>query len=107
MRQITHSKDTPAWELGEKIMTRLIHVSEKTARVRALFPENAEINVWHELQNGFGGMLLANGSIDIRHKVKLTASDESHVWRIDRITPKGNERFIGYRSLTTVEAAIY
>ena len=80
-------------------MPRMIELSEKTARVRALFPADAKINVWYELQNGFRGCLLDNGSIDLKRKVRLMEGDDVYVWRIDRITPKGNEKFIGYRSL--------
>jgi len=80
-------------------MAKLIEISEKNKRVRDLFPEGANANKWYELQNGFSGCILENGSIDLRRKVKLTDGDETHVWRIDRITAKGNERFIGYRPL--------
>jgi len=80
-------------------MPRMIELSEKTARVRALFPTDAKTDVWYELQNGFFGCLLSNGSIDLRRKVKLLKGDDVYCWRIDRITAKGNEKFITYRPL--------
>ena len=80
-------------------MPKMIELSEKTARVRALFPADAKTNAWYPLQNGFEGCLLDNGSIDIKRKVKLLERDDVYVWRIDRITAKGNEKFVGYRSL--------
>lgn len=88
-------------------MARLIQLSEKSQRVRALFPQEAKINTWYELQNGFRGCLLDNGSIDLKHKVKLTADSPDYVWRIDRVTAKGNEKFIGYQPMTSIESAIF
>jgi hypothetical protein len=88
-------------------MTKMIELSEKALRVRGLFPADCVTGTWYPLQNGFYGMLLPNGSVDIRHKVKLLEGDDSHVWRIDRVTPKGNERFLGYQPMTTIESQIY
>jgi len=80
-------------------MAKIIEVSEKTKRVRNLFPCDAKINRWYPLQNGYDGCMLNNGSIDLRHMVKLTSESTDYVWRIDRLTAKGNEKFIGYRSI--------
>lgn len=88
-------------------MTRLIQTGEKNRKVRALFPADAALDVWHQLPNGFCGMLLENGAIDLRHAVKLTPESETKVWRIDRVTARGREKFIGYRPLSMVEAQLY
>jgi len=80
-------------------MAKIIEISEKTKRVRNLFPCDAKINKWYQLQNGYDGCMLNNGSIDLRHMVKLTFQSTDYVWRIDRVTAKGNEKFIGYRSI--------
>ena len=87
-------------------MPKMMQISEKTAKVRALIPSDAHLETWYPLQNGFYGMLLPNGSIDLRHKVKLMAGESGYVWRIDRVTAKGNEKFIGYQPMTDLEAAL-
>jgi hypothetical protein len=85
-------------------MPRMIQISEKTAKVRALFSDST-VDVWLPLPNGFQGMLLNNGSIDLRHKVRLHG--DSFAWRIDRITAKGAEKFVGYQPMSTIESEIY
>ena len=88
-------------------MSKMIELSEKALRVRGLFPDGCVTDTWYPLQNGFFGMLLSNGSVDLRHKVKLLEGDDSHVWRIDRVTAKGTERFVGYQPMTVIESQLY
>lgn len=88
-------------------MANMIQVSEKTAKVRALLPADAQLDVWYTMPNGFEGMLLLNGSIDLRRKVRMVEGHDVFGWRIDRVTAKGNEKFIGYQPMTTLEATIY
>ena len=90
----------------ENKMPKMFKVSEATARVRALFPADAALETWYPLQNGFDGMLLANGSIDLRRKVRMVEGHDIFGWRIDRITASGKDKFIGYQPMTQLEAAL-
>jgi hypothetical protein len=87
-------------------MPKMFNLSETTARVRALFPADASLNTWYPLQNGFDGMLLANGSIDLRRKVRMVKGHDIYGWRIDRITASGKDKFIGYQPMTQLETAL-
>lgn len=80
-------------------MARLIERRGLNQRVAALFPAGATLNTWHPIQNVVQGLLRDNGSIDLRSRVLLTADSDEHVWRIDRVSAKGNERFIGYADI--------
>lgn len=80
-------------------MARLIERRGLNQRVVALFPAGAALGEWYPLQNGVQGLLRDNGSIDLRSRVRLTADSDEHVWRIDRVSAKGNERFIGYADI--------
>lgn len=68
----------------------------KWHRVRALLPNPCPINKPIEGPNGFTLTMKPNGSIDLRHPVKLMDGDTKTTIRLDRLTKSGNERFIGY-----------
>ena len=87
-------------------MPKMVKISEKSAKLRALFP-TGEIGVWQKLPAGFEGMLLDNGSVDLRRKVRMVEGHDVFGWRIDRVTASGNEKFIGYTPMTDSEAALY
>ena len=80
-------------------MARLIERRGLNQRVAALFPAGAALGEWYPLQNGVQGLLRDNGSIDLRSRVLLTADSGKHVWRIDRVSANGNERFISYADI--------
>lgn len=80
---------------------------EKYAKLRAMFPTSQTVDQWVSLSGQFQGCIRANGSIDLRHAVKLTTTCTGKVWRLDRITTRGAEKFIGYAPMTDIEAALY
>jgi hypothetical protein len=87
-------------------MAKMVALGDKNLRIRALLPSDRVAGVWYPLPNGFFGMILPNGSIELRRKVNLLGGGDSPVWRVDRVSAAGKERFIGYQPLTALESAL-